>query len=200
MEPTRHGPQQQLDGATGRRSPRALRAGFTLIEILVVVVILGTLVGVATVSWRSIVPRTHLAADVRVLASRISGARSEAISRSSEYFLHIDMERGVHWVETPFNDRGEFEPNVDERVNLQQTRLHQGVRFATISINGEDYANETVQLRFDPLGATDDVTILLHHEAYDRYHTIELLALTGLLRFHEDPNFRRDPVDDQDFD
>ncbi len=164
------------------------------------VVILGTLVGVVAVSWRSVLPRTHLAADVRVIAARISGARSEAISRSAEYFVHLDMARGEYWVETPFNERGEFEPNVDMRVNLQRTKLHQGVRFALVTINGEEYADETIQLRFDPLGATDDVTILLHHEAFDRYHTIELLALTGLLRFHEDPNFRRELVDDGDFD
>ena len=71
---------------------------------------------------------------------------------------------------------------------------------ATITINGEEYAAETVQLRFDPLGATDDVTMLLHHETYDRWHAIELISLTGLMRFHEDPNFRRDPPNDSDFD
>ncbi|WP_419192369.1 prepilin-type N-terminal cleavage/methylation domain-containing protein [Engelhardtia mirabilis] len=185
-------------GATARSSGGT--QGFTLVELLVVLVLIGLLVGVVAVSWRSVLPRANLAADIRVIAARISGARSEAISRGSEYFVHIDMTSGEYWLETPFNAKGEFEPNVDQRVNMQRTKLHQGVRFALVTINGEEYADETIQLRFDPLGATDDVTILLHNETFDQYHTIEMLALTGLLRFHEDPNFRRELVDDGDFD
>lgn len=178
---------------------RLRRAGFTLIELMVLVVLLGMMVGVVTVSWRSVLPRENLAADVRVLAARISGTRSEAISRSAEFFVHIDMENSMYWVETPFNGEGEFEANIDERVNLQHTKLSDGVLFSSISINDEEYSGEVIQIRFDPLGRTDEVRIVLHQPAYERWYAVELVALTGLLRFHKDVYFQRRPADDNDF-
>lgn len=174
------------------------RAGFSLVELLVVVVILGLLAGVTTVSWRSIAPRTALNTDLRTLAARISTARSDAIARNSEFQIIYDIDNGKYWIRPPFNADGQYEPLEEERDILFLTVLKPGVRFREITIDGETYTDGLVKVRFDPLGASNDHAILLHHEPYDRYHTIEVLALTGLLRFH-DGIYRRELPDDGDF-
>ena len=175
------------------------RAGFSIVELLVVVVILGLLAGVTTVSWTSVMPQTALNSDVRALSSRIHGTRSDAISRNVEFQIVYDIDENRYWVRPPFNEDGEFEPREEERAQLYATDLSPGVEFREITIDGRTFNDGVVQVRFDPLGASNDHTILLHHVTFDRYHTIEVLALTGLIRFH-DGIFERDEVDDGDFD
>ncbi|MEO0649904.1 MAG: prepilin-type N-terminal cleavage/methylation domain-containing protein [Planctomycetota bacterium] len=175
------------------------RAGFSIVELLVVVVILGMVAGVATVSSMSILPSTALSKDVRTLGGRISGARSDAISRNLEFQIVYNIDESKYWVRPPFNQEGRLEPREEERAILFETRLSDGIRFAEITIDGEAYNDGLVKVRFDPLGASNDHTILLHQKTLDRYHTIEVLALTGLLRFH-DGVFEREIVDDGDFD
>jgi hypothetical protein len=53
-------------------------------------------------------------------------------------------------------------------------------------------------VRFDPLGAASDHTIVLVQPEYERHYTIEVLALTGLVRFH-DGVFQREPPQEGDF-
>lgn len=175
------------------------RDGFSLVELLVVVVILGLLAGVTTISWRTIVPRTALNTDVRTLASRISTARSDAISRNSEFQIVYDLDRNRYWIRPPYDSEGNYEPLEEERAILFLTTLKPGVVFKELIVDGETYTDGLVKVRFDPLGASNDHLILLHHEPLNRYHTIEVLALTGLMRFH-DGIFERDQPDDGDFE
>lgn len=177
------------------RRPAHARAGFSLVELLVVVAILGMLAGVATISWRSVLPRTALNTDVRVLASRLSATRSDAISRNAIYQIVYDIDNDRYWVRPPFDAEGHFEPNEEERAQLFMTPLRQGVRLRQVTIDGETYDDGLVKVRFDPLGASNDHTVVLHHEPFDRYHTIEVLALTGLLRFHDGIVEREAPSD-----
>lgn len=174
------------------------RAGFTIVELMVVVVIIGLMAGIVTLSWTAVVPSTHLSKDVRTLASRISGARSDAIARNNEFQIVYNIDEDRYWVRPPFNKEGRVELREEERAILFETKLSDGVTFSEITIDGQSYNDGLVKVRFDPLGASNDHTILLHHETVDRYHTIEVLALTGLLHFH-DGIFKRDEVDDGDF-
>ena len=54
-------------------------------------------------------------------------------------------------------------------------------------------------VRFDPLGAASYHTIVLYQELFERAFTIEVLPITGEIRFH-DGYFERELVDEMDFD
>ena len=59
------------------RIPKARsRAGFTLVEILVVVAIAGMIVGTVSLSMEALVPGERLNASIRELASELSRART----------------------------------------------------------------------------------------------------------------------------
>jgi prepilin-type N-terminal cleavage/methylation domain-containing protein len=196
-----NGPRSGRTRSRGREHAQGSRAGFSLIELLVVVTILGMMVGVTTISWRSIAPRTHLDTDLRTLAARIAGTRSDAISRNAEFQIVYDLDNGAYWVRPPFNAEGEYEPDEADRAILYRTELHDGVEFAEITIDGEKYVpgDGLVKVRFDPLGASNDHRLVLFHRTFERWHTIEVLALTGRLEFH-DYHFERQEATDSDFD
>ena len=191
---------------TGRAA--ASRRGYTLIELIVVITIIAMVAGTVAVSWQSLLPSQRLNAAVRELASRLHGTRSEAISRSMEFRIWYDIDEDRYWVEmpTPEAERRrtgtnlefeEFEEN--EVLRLFETDLKDGVEFSRITIDGEDYDDGIVFVRFDPLGASSEHTILLHQEQFDRYFTIEVLPLTGLIKFH-DGDYVREEAEDADFD
>lgn len=174
------------------------RAGFSMVEVLGVLLILGMVIGVTSISWQSLLPRTRLNTDVRVLSERLQGTRSDAISRNLTFHILYDLENQKYWVETPFKLEGGLAGAEDERVNVMETNLSDGVTFASVTVDGETYSDGIRSVRFDPLGASNDHLIVLYHEAFDRFFTIEVLALTGMIRFHTG-EYVREPVSDNDF-
>ena len=86
----------------------------------------------------------------------------------------------------------------EERIRFQWTNLRDGVEFDHVTLGGVEFSEGRVMVRFDPLGASSDHRVVLSQPTYQNYYTIEVLALTGLIRFH-DGIFERDPPDDADF-
>jgi prepilin-type N-terminal cleavage/methylation domain-containing protein len=186
--------------------PCAARAGFSLVELMGVVVLLGVLATVATVSWRALVPRTRLNAAVRELAAALHEARSDAISRSAEFEIEYyfeetaDHPRGYRVV-TPFAREGGsgLAARPEDRFARSFKLLPKDVFFRRITVQGTDHVQGSVSVRFSALGAASDHTIVLAQEPYaNNLYTIEVQALTGLIEFHEG-EFRRDPPKDSDF-
>lgn len=184
---------------------RRLRAGFTIVEILVVVAIAGLIVGIVSVSMESLVPGERLNASIRELASELSRTRAEAISRNMEFRVEYDLENNRYRVATPFQVGGGTVRTFDDPEDGEQRyfgpwkELNPGVAFKRIVIGGVDHVGTSCYVRFDPLGAASDHSIILTQPAYDNAFTIEVLALTGLIRMHAG-EYVRDLPDDGDFD
>lgn len=75
---------------TRRRS-----AGFSLVELIVVLVILAMMAAIITVNWRAILPKTELHSAVRDLAATLQTARSESISRNSTWHVQYDVDKSL---------------------------------------------------------------------------------------------------------
>ena len=166
---------------------RSRRAGFSLVELMVVVVILGMMGAVVMVSWEALFPKTKLHAAVRNLSEHLASARSEAISRNAEFQVHYDIDADRYWVRSPYREGGGLAREEDEqRILLNETDLGEaGLDIVQVTIDDQEYLDGPVYVRFDPLGASSAHTIQLHHEAFDAWFTLEVLPLTGEIRFHE---------------
>ncbi|MFT5286970.1 MAG: prepilin-type N-terminal cleavage/methylation domain-containing protein [Planctomycetota bacterium] len=181
------------------RAPRTKQVGFSMVELLAVMVVLGLIAGVAAVSWQASIPRAQMNSSVRELSDILHGARADAIARNLEYKIQYDIDNNSYWVETPFSIEGGLAYGDEERAIAFESQLKESVAFNKITVDGEEYFDGIVHVRFDPLGASSDHTVVLHQEIFDRYFTVEVLALTGLVRFHDD-FFEREEASDGDFD
>jgi len=172
---------------------------------MIVVVILGMLSTMVFISIQAMLPRTRLNSAVRDLAATLHEARSDAISRNAEFQVEYYFEedeghpRGYRVI-TPFRvgGTGGLAARDEERMARDWHTLPDEVRFTSITLNGEVYDSGQVVVTFNPLGGASDHSISLIQDPYERPYTIEVLALTGLIRFH-DGEFQREYPRDSDF-
>jgi len=181
------------------RVPGARRAGFTMVELMVVCLIIAMISGVAYVSWQSMTPKARLHAAVRGLSEHLHGARSEAIARSREFEIHYQIDEDRYWVRTPYKIGGGMAIGDEDRALLHQTDLTEtGLTIYSVTIDDRVYSDGEVYVRFDPLGAGSAHTVVFWQEIFDAYYTVEALPLTGEIRYH-DGIFARELPDDTDF-
>lgn len=169
-----------------------------MVEMLAVIVIMALIATIVTVNWRAMLPRAELNSAVRTLAASLQGARSEAISRNAIYRIEYDLDKHRYRMNTPFKFGGGLALREEDRYALPWTALPETVRFNRIQIDGVDYSNGMVFVRFDPLGAASGHLITLVQKPYDTYYTIEVQPLTGLIDYHEG-QFLRLPPKESDF-
>jgi Tfp pilus assembly protein FimT len=172
---------------------------------MVIVVLLGILASLIYVSIQSLLPRTQLNSAVRELSATLHEARSDAISRNAEfrveyYFEKSDDHPRGYRVITPFRagGGGGLAAFDEERLARAWHTLPDSVQFSKITVNDEEHTTGQVVVRFDPLGAASDHSITLLQMPYENVYTIEVLALTGLIRLH-DGEYQREYPKDADF-
>ena len=181
------------------------RAGFSLVELTVVITILAVLSTIVYVTWEALLPRTQLNSAVRELASTLMETRSDAIARGAEFRIEYYFEdeeshpRGYRVV-TPFRAGGigGLAAWDDERLALPWKPLPDNVEFRSITINGQVFNRGSCEVRFDSRGSGTEHTIVLVQKPYDNVYTIEVQALTGMIQFH-DGEFLRQTPEDKDF-
>jgi prepilin-type N-terminal cleavage/methylation domain-containing protein len=190
-----------------RRGRGRGRTGFTLVEIMIVVVLIGMLCGIVYASWQYAIPRANLNAAVRELSAVLQQSRSEAISRGAEFKIEYYFEPGNghprgYRVITPFaaGGAGGVALQGEERLALEWKRLPEDVEFKRITINSVDFDKGSCEVTFDGRGScSDHVVVLSQHIGDDEaLYTIEVRALTGDIQMH-DGEFRREAPNDGDF-
>lgn len=177
--------------------------GFTLVELMVVVMIIGLIGGIAVSSWVSMLPNQQFNSAVRNLSEVLYGTRSDAIARNREFRICYDMRDGTYWVETPFKPGGGYAVRDEERVRAHQTNLAvSGIQIVQITVDDTVYNDSDeehpIWVNFSPMGASSHHTIILRQTQFDRYFTLELLPLTGEIRM-TDGQFQRDAAQEGDF-
>lgn len=184
------------------------RRGFTLIELMLVVLALGMLSTIVYMSWEAVLPRTQLNTAVRELAAALQQCRSDAISRglpfTLEYYFSADEThpRGYRVI-TPFRagGAGGLAAWDEQRRAMPWQALPEGIELRRITIDGVEYTQGSCSVVFDARGSATDHVILLAQVGsdYENLYTIEVQALTGLIQFH-DGEYARTPPRDQDFE
>lgn len=166
------------------------------------IVIIGLIGSVAMISMQSLLPGQALNTAVGNLSDTLYGARNEAISRSRKFEIHYQIDEDEYWVETPYRSDGTGLVQSDEELRLITSRTalgQKGIDIESVTIDEKEYFDGEVEVRFDPLGSTSHHTVVLKHGTQETVYTVEVLSLTGDIRFHEG-YWKRLEVDEKDFD
>lgn len=192
-------------GQKGVRHATRHQAGFSLIELMGVIVVLGLMAGMVAVSWQSVLPRAELNQAVRDLSSQLYSVRSDAISRKARFEVQYSFESAEnrpigYRVVSPFraDGRGGLAAREEERLAFPWQALPRSVHFKRIRVNGQDLSEGVVSVYFDPLGTSTDHLVILEQLPENALYTIEVLALTGDFRLH-DGEFVRELPQESDF-
>ncbi|HUS90900.1 MAG TPA: GspH/FimT family pseudopilin [Phycisphaerae bacterium] len=146
-----------MTSTTGPSADRPSRGGFTLLELIAVLVLISTVLAMAAPSLRGFV-RGRQTADLaaRVLAlTRL--ARSRAVSLGCVHRLNVDAEEGVFWLSV--QQRGAFVEI--ETGPGRRHRVPAGVSIALAEPSATEKTQEVPYVQFHPDGRCEPATIEL---------------------------------------
>ena len=172
------------------RSPyiTRLNAGFTLVEMMVVVAIMGLLLGLAMLNFRAISQKEPLEQAVSDVEGLCRRARTEAIVKSRPMDLTINSETGQLLLSTApqATNSPDSETGVEEAVVIDQASLPPDVEMEII-IPEDIMDSETpgvVVIRFYPNGTAEPLQGLIVLPGEGVY-TMILDPVTGRLNVRD---------------
>lgn len=92
--------------------------GFTLIELVLVLVLMGLIAGLTLPFVASTLDRIKLQSEVRQIASALQFARSEAISKKTLFTFNIDIDNNQYWLAIPKQEEATQSKPIDETVRI----------------------------------------------------------------------------------
>jgi general secretion pathway protein H len=142
--------------------------GFTLIEVMVVVVIIGVLINYVTISFGRSSPQDQLNTEARRLSSLIPLASEEALLRSA--LIGVDIsEDGYAFLRL---DEGQWQPMDDTLFRPRQ--LPQGMAFSIASTQqvGEDEEENIPEIILLNSGEMTPFELKLSYDRIDSYYRL----------------------------
>ncbi len=166
------------------------RAGFTLLELTMVMAIMALMVVVVGTRIDGLIPRKALEASAREIGAMIEMARGNAASRGRVYALRYDLDAGtVQLFGPPPRELAEQDPEGDRGPGpwglypgLRKS-LGRGVHFRGIQPMGLDFQRGgELAVRFDPLAIEGSHIVILENEQ-GAVFSVKYNAITGLADF-----------------
>ena len=156
-----------------RRAGRTCLAGFTIIELMIIIVIIGIAAAMAVPSFLRTMPRLEARSAARNILNYVRLARSKAVTERSQFGVYIDAVNGQYML---FKDI----------INLPQETYNSGDSIVVgpedidpdITLSGSTFTNDCVV--FLPTGSaseTGSYTISTADSAFS--YTISVLSATG---------------------
>lgn len=186
---------EQLAGKSRPRKPEILQAGFTLLEMMVVIVIL-SVIAVVVLPRLPFSQERDLKTSARNLAASLRYLGDLAISTKQHYRLRITLLNNEMAV-TRVIPEGDDLAVTDSALN--QLALLDGVVFADIETPrlGKVTEGETV-LDFGPLGVEDLAVIHLKRSDDSRYYTVAVYPGSGRITVLEGYQEGTLPAEDEE--
>ena len=92
--------------------------GFTLLELVLVLLLMGLIAGLTLPFVVSTLDRIKLQSEVRQIASAIQFTRSEAISRKTLFTFNVDINKSQYWLAIPKQKEVTQSKPIDETVQI----------------------------------------------------------------------------------
>lgn len=164
---------------------RRRRAGFTLIELVLVVIIVGLMALLAATRMEFLVPKYRLRGAAREVASTFKQARGKAVGSGKDVYVEFDLSQSRYWllVAFPRERQAEDAPVVYEYQPTFGRTLPDGVQFVDV-LQGAAVrdAEGVARVRVSPFGGSDHVIVNLRNEE-GREISLKANGFTGSVTF-----------------
>ncbi|MBN1420838.1 MAG: prepilin-type N-terminal cleavage/methylation domain-containing protein [Planctomycetes bacterium] len=161
------------------------KAGFTLIETVVVIAIIGIFMTVVVPSLENVSPVYRLRSAARLIAAEIEASRTWAISKGKPYALHYDINERRFWMIWPPKPEDPDAP-LEYRPKAPAVDLPTGVDIQEIVFpDGTSVTIGAVDIIFDQLGTEGSHIVVISNEARGGgTMSVKFNAVTGIIDFH----------------
>ena len=152
-----------ITGPSAERGPRA--SGFTLLELVLVMVIICTVLGMASVSLRGFFASRRTADAAAQIVALTQYARSQAVAEGRTYRFNLDASERRYWLTAQVGGAFESIPSEFGRVFLLPENT-------TVETNATDTEENTSVISFFPDGRSVAVRIRLSGRQDDAFDVV----------------------------
>ena len=149
------------------------RFGYTLIELIIVLAIVGTVISVSVPFVSNFLFRTNLESSAEDIVSTLRWARRLAITKRKEYRVIFNPQRGKYWLE-----------DKEGNITGERRSLQENIVFADPELDKMQEEDGIVEFdhpddsgfSFYPQGTAESGSIYLKEKESERWHTITMLC------------------------
>jgi general secretion pathway protein H len=167
---------------------RSRREGFTLIELIIVLVILSVITALVAPRLIQSLSRINVEATARRVASALRLARSLAVTEKVPYLAMFDMNADMLTVvsyEQAREERDSPEPKTDPAGEPRVYMLTDGIHLKKgVALNGETITTGTFQMAFFPGGGASGGEVVLGDDE-GRYFSVAVDRIVGSVKINE---------------
>jgi prepilin-type N-terminal cleavage/methylation domain-containing protein len=159
-------------------------SGFTLVELMVVVLVVGLLFSISLTGLDHMIPRYKLRAAQRELGDTIRLAKAHAASLSRDVYVQYDLDRSEYLLLVPV----EYEKGEKKQIRYDEVfdrRLPDGVTFKDLIMPLEKDAKVTTgmhRIPFSPFGYSGHHIVNLTGEG-ENVASLKINGLTGNISY-----------------
>jgi len=163
-----------------REPPRSSDQGFTLIEMVVVLVIMGVAFSLTLPSLGDGLRRWRLQGAVREVATLLKFTRNQSVAGRAPLQVLLDRSRNLYWLDKA-NAPVLADPSRADEKGIRLYALPAGIRFGEVTVSNTSLAEERIGILFFPTGGSTggEVQIL---DARGRAYRISVDPVTGQAR------------------
>ncbi len=164
------------------------RSGFTLIELICVVAILGLMVLLAVSRLDNILPKYRLRGAAREVAALLKQAQTRAAASGRDVYFQIEVGQGRYSLLAPFPKEStggipKGPPEYEYQESFRRT-LPDGVQFVDVILGADQLVDSGRALvRMSPFGASNNVIVNLRMG--DAPIAVRLNGITGSVAFED---------------